>query len=298
MNEVHEKKYLGDIISKDGSNKSNIKDRTNKAQGNVIKIVKGLTERPYGKHFFKAAKLMREGKLISGLLTNSESCINVTKKDIEDLEKPDICLLRKIMSKSGNPSKCFLQLELGIIPVKFVMMQKRMSFLYYILNESMDSIVNQVYITQKEDSRKGDFIQLTNEDRVTLNIEYEDDEIKSMTKQTWKKLVKEKVKVAAFAELRKDNSTKEKTKEIQFEELKLSSYLADNERTSLSQIVFSIRSKTLDIKEYQPWRYENNLCIACGITSETMNHFVLCNSYRNKPCKDWTKIYGSEGTVI
>ena len=248
MNEVHEKKYLGDIISKDGSNKSNIKDRTNKAQGNVIKIVKGLTERPYGKHFFKAAKLMREGKLISGLLTNSESWINVTKKDIEDLEKPDICLLRKIMSKSGNPSKCFLQLELGIIPVKFVMMQKRMSFLYYILNESMDSIVNQVYITQKEDSRKGDFIQLTNEDRVTLNIEYEDDEIKSMIKQTWKKLVKEKVKVAAFAELRKDNSTKEKTKEIQFEELKLSSYLADNERTSLSQIVFSIRSKTLDIK--------------------------------------------------
>ena len=68
-----------------------------------------------------------------------------------------------------------------------------------------------------------------------------------MTKQTQKKVIKEKVKVAAFSELKK-NSTKEKTKEIQFEELKLSFYLAYNERTSLSQIVFSIWSKTIDIK--------------------------------------------------
>ena len=40
------------------------------------------------------------------------------------------------------------------------------------------------------------------------------------------------------------------------------------------------------------------MCIACGITSETMNDFVLCISYRNKPCTVWTKIYGFNGTVI
>ena len=73
MNEVHAKKYLGDLISRDVRNKKNIKDITNKAQGNVNKIVKGLFERPYGKHFFKAAKLMIEGILLSSLLNNSES---------------------------------------------------------------------------------------------------------------------------------------------------------------------------------------------------------------------------------
>ena len=72
MNEVIEKKYLGDVISKDGSNQTNIKERTNKAQGNVNKIVIGLNERPYGNHFFKAAKLMREGILLNGLLTNEK----------------------------------------------------------------------------------------------------------------------------------------------------------------------------------------------------------------------------------
>ena len=38
MKLVEEKKYLGDIICKDGTNKINIKDRTNKATGNVNKI--------------------------------------------------------------------------------------------------------------------------------------------------------------------------------------------------------------------------------------------------------------------
>ena len=47
MNEVTEKKYLGDVINKDGNNQSNIKEGTNKAQGNVNKIVNSLNERPY-----------------------------------------------------------------------------------------------------------------------------------------------------------------------------------------------------------------------------------------------------------
>ena len=54
-----------------------------------------------------------------------------------------------------------MQIELGIIPVKFVIIQIRMNFLYYILTESIDSIVNQVYMAQKVDSRKGDVVQLT-----------------------------------------------------------------------------------------------------------------------------------------
>ena len=35
MKEVVEKKYLGNIISFDGKNKKNIKDRNNKAKGNI-----------------------------------------------------------------------------------------------------------------------------------------------------------------------------------------------------------------------------------------------------------------------
>ena len=52
IKKVKEKKYLGDVISSNGSNRANINQRSNKAHGNVNRIVTTLNERPYGKHFF------------------------------------------------------------------------------------------------------------------------------------------------------------------------------------------------------------------------------------------------------
>ena len=262
------------------------------------KIISGINERPYGKHFFKAGKLMREAVLLSSLLTNSETWINITKKDLEDLEKPDIILQRKILSTSGNPSKCFVQLELGIIPVKFVVMQKRLNFLQHILHESTDSMIKQVFMLQKHDSRKGDFKDLTDKDRDTLDIQWEDDDIAAASKHAWKKLLKDVVKNAAFKELMLENSTKSKTKEVQFDELRMSDYLEQNRRTSLSKLIFSIRSKTIDIKEYQPWKYETDNCIACKNFPETMNHFAICPAYRNQPCEEWKEVNGLNSEEI
>ena len=55
--------YVGDIVSCDGRNSRNINERTNRANGNIDKIMSTLQERPFGRHYFKAYKLMREGML-------------------------------------------------------------------------------------------------------------------------------------------------------------------------------------------------------------------------------------------
>ena len=91
MRVVHEKKYLGDLFSDDMKNKKIIKEKTNKAIGIVNKIVTSLNERPYGVHSFKAAKLMRESMLLGSILTNSESWINITNKDLDNLENLTQC---------------------------------------------------------------------------------------------------------------------------------------------------------------------------------------------------------------
>ena len=70
MKNVKEKKYLGDIISSDGRNSKNIRERTKKSNGTINNIVSTLTERPYGKHNFKAYKILRQGLLLGGMLTN------------------------------------------------------------------------------------------------------------------------------------------------------------------------------------------------------------------------------------
>ena len=120
MKEVNHKKYLGQIIQSDGRNKINIKDKTEKAVGNVNRIITFLNERPYGKQTFKAALLMRQGLMLSGMLTNAETWINSNEDNITKLTMPDTMLHRQLLSVSGNPSKVFMCLELEVIPVRYI----------------------------------------------------------------------------------------------------------------------------------------------------------------------------------
>ena len=73
MKRVEEKTYLGSIVQNNGKNDKNIQDKINKAVGSVNKIISAINERPYGRHTFKAALLMRQGLMLSSMLTNAET---------------------------------------------------------------------------------------------------------------------------------------------------------------------------------------------------------------------------------
>ena len=109
-------------------------------------------------------------------------------------------------------------------------------------------MLRKVFNALKDDSRKGDFVNLSNQDRKELNINYTDIEIENTSKSQWKKIIKSKTQIAALKYLSEENSQREKTKDIVFETLKMSPYLVSNKRTELSKIIFKIRSQTLDIK--------------------------------------------------
>ena len=295
MQEVSEKKYLGHILQSDGKNDKNIKDKTDKAVGSVNKIMSALSERPYGKHSYRAALLMRQGLMLGGMLTNAETWINVTEADLTKLTMPDTMLQRQLLSVSGNPSKMFMCLELGVIPVKYVIIEKRLNMLHHILNESTSSTMRQVYEVLKCDSRKGDFYSLVKQDMLKLEINLEDKDIRNYSEAQWKLFVKHAIKTSVFQYLSSENSKLENTKQIKFEALKTSEYLLDNRNTSLSKIIFSLRSKTYDIKTWQPWKYFDNLCVICELKAETMEHFLTCESYGNiAQERNWKTIFESD----
>ena len=70
----------------------NVKDRTDKAFGNVSRTNNALSERPYGKHNFKATLLKRQAMLLGGLQKLG-------------LQLPHTFLHKTLLSPSGNPSK-------------------------------------------------------------------------------------------------------------------------------------------------------------------------------------------------
>ena len=68
---------------------------------------------------FEVAPILRSSLLLSSILLNSEAWVNVTDKNIRDLEKIDENLLSKIMNCDRNTSNALKYLELGVYPIRF-----------------------------------------------------------------------------------------------------------------------------------------------------------------------------------
>ena len=77
-----------------------------------------------------------------------------------------------------------MMLELGIIPLRFVLMKKGLQFLHYMLNENKESMISQVFETLNKASRKADFVYQTNSDRLALEIDLDNKNIQSFSKGT------------------------------------------------------------------------------------------------------------------
>ena len=89
-------------------------------------------------------------------------------------------------------------LELGVVPVRYVLMAKRLNLLHYILNESTSSTIFQVYEVLKQENQKGDFYSLSQKDLQDLNIKLNEVQIKEYSTTKWKTYVKNVIKYCAF----------------------------------------------------------------------------------------------------
>ena len=73
MEKVLNDKYLGDILSSDGSNTANLKERIGKGLGCISDIMSILDTISFGSHYFRIFTLLREAKFLNAILTNAES---------------------------------------------------------------------------------------------------------------------------------------------------------------------------------------------------------------------------------
>ena len=99
----------------------------------------------------------------------------------------------------------------------------------------------------KCDSRKGDFHNLVINHLKDLDINMTKTDIRNHKKKTWKLFIAKTMRKHVLTQLVEENSKLEHTKDMIFNELKLRNYLDDNRNHSLSKIIFSVRSSTLNM---------------------------------------------------
>ena len=198
MEIVSEDSYLGDILQSDGKNVRNIEERYKRGMGAVKQVCQMLDDLCLGQYHFEAGVLLRNSLVLSSLLSNSESWYNLTKMDICKLESVDEEMLRKLLFAHSKTPIELLYLETGTIPIRFILMSRRLNFLYYILHEEESSLIYQFLETQSKNPSKSDWVKTVNDDLKYLEIQLNFEDIKKTSKTTFKQLVKEKVKTKAF----------------------------------------------------------------------------------------------------
>ena len=89
-----------------------------------------LREVSLGAYFFQIAKLLRETLFLSVMLLNGETWINLSKKNIDNLERMDKILIRKVLDLPRSTSLSALFLEMGCVSVREILRAKRLMYTY------------------------------------------------------------------------------------------------------------------------------------------------------------------------
>ena len=96
IQEVSEEKYLGNRINSDGTNMGDITAKCNRGFGTINKIQTILETKFFGRYYFQVGKTMIDSMLIGAILTNMEVAYNLTKNEMEKLQKCHENGLRKL----------------------------------------------------------------------------------------------------------------------------------------------------------------------------------------------------------
>ena len=180
-------KYLGDIISTDGKNLKNIKARVTKGTGIISKIITMMEGIPFGKFYYQVGIILINSLLVSSVLCNSEAWYNVTNSELELLESVDLRFLRSLFKAPRATPKEMIYLELGCVPLRELIIKRRILFLHYILNESESSIILKFFNAQLKNRRPKDWVSSVLKDLQNFKIEQTLSDIKGLKKEHIKK---------------------------------------------------------------------------------------------------------------
>ena len=108
----------------------------------ISEILSILREVPLGKHELAAGLQLREAMFINGILTNSEVWYAIKNEEIQRLQEADEYLLRKLLKAHSKTAKECLYLETGTIPIKYVVMSRRLNYFYHIITTVLEILMS------------------------------------------------------------------------------------------------------------------------------------------------------------
>ena len=201
MEKVTEWKYLGDIVQSNSKCDANIKNRVSKGIGAANQVMQMSRDLCLGNFFFEGALILRNALFLSSLISNSEAWVNLTEKNLADIEAVDEQLLRDILYAHAKTAKELHYLDTGALPVRYVILSRRLNFLHYILCKNEDTLLRKFFEAQCVHPIKGDWASTVTKDLESVGLKMSFEEIRNCSKDIFKETVKKAVRSKAFRSL-------------------------------------------------------------------------------------------------
>ena len=280
-----EERYLGDLITSDGKNTKNILARKSKGIGIVDKICNHLNNVFFGPYHFQTALMFRESMLLNSILVNSESWYNLSDTDIKNIESVDNILHRRLLETATSTPISIMHLELGTLPLRYVIKGRRLVFLQYILKQDKDELIFKIFEAQFSDPNKGDWVVQAKQDLKDVNLDITFDQISIMSDYTYQAKVKRAITLSAYNWLisEKDKQRSDSAPKgisLIYTELKLQDYFLPNNTLNNKQrnLLFSLRSRMVPVRTNFSHSYSELTCPVCLDKNQrdTQVHLLHC----------------------
>ena len=267
-------KYLGDHVA-DGWDPLYNK-RWEKAQGYNSTCLAMCTEISLGYQLYFIAKLLHESIFVNGTLVNMETWPNCTVSRIESFERIEQIFFRNILQAHSKTPIESLYLELGVIPLRFQLMKKRIMYLHCIMQRNDDEITKQIVNVQKVDCFEGDFYAQTKQDIDMLSISNED---LNKNKESLKTILQKNINEVAYKFLIDKAAKHSKVNASLYNSCDGAEYFQDQRFSpDLANLLFRFRTRGFLVKNNfrNNYRNTNILCPLCEEEDDTQEHLFEC----------------------
>ena len=221
--------------------------------------------------------IFRCSHFLNSILLNSEVWYGLTRADVDELEVVDHSLLRRILSAPACTPTPMLYLELGCLPIRYVIMTRRLMFLQDLLQEEDSSLINRFLKAQSENPDRGDWVEQVKKDIDETELDIPMKEIKLLSIEAFRTKVSAAVHNAAFKYLTREKLKMSKIMYVEHEKFQFQKYFQPS-GSSIDEVklLFQLRSRMVDVRINFKNKYDDTLCPLCKAADDSQEHVFSC----------------------
>ena len=185
-----------------------------------------------------------------------------------------------------------LYLELGVVPLRYIIMSRRIMFYHSMIREPDTSLLYKFYMAQSKNPSTNDWCLTVQADLAKLKIEKTESEIKKLSDYRFRKIVNTAISKECVLYLERLKNSHSKVLHLSYNLLKMQVYLLPNQiPTQLSKFAFACKTRMVPVGANFKAGNRNPRCPLCKTEYASQSHLLECTMLvsDNTVCKDVIK---------